>query len=164
MRVFTLAGIALAIAAAPWSARAQTVTEITICDRTGASQALLSQASKSARLTFLAARIETHWSIAEDSALPPGNDSGNGLEILVAAKLLLRPEANSGFLTAGAALPNPPYPRAYAFLDAVAAVSERTTRSESDVLACVFVHEIGHLLGLAHARDGAMRAVLDGDG
>jgi len=158
MRVFLLAGIALAIAAGPSCAFAQTGTTVVVLNYTGASRAMLHAASESARLAFLAAGVETRWQIAEDPSAPT---STAGLQVFVMTKPRQSAERASGFLSAGSALLNPAYPRAYAFLDAVTAVSQRTTRPESAILACIFVHEIGHLLGLSHGKRGAMRADLD---
>ncbi len=158
MRGFLLAGIALAIAAGPLCAFAQSETTVVVSNYAGAPHALLHAASESARLAFLAAGVETRWQIAEDPSAPTSTD---GLHVYVIAKPRQSAERHSGFLSAGSALLNPAYPRAYAFLDAVAAVSQRTTRPESAILACIFVHEVGHLLGLSHDKHGAMRANLD---
>ncbi len=64
----------------------------------------------------------------------------------------------AGYALTGAAVAR--QARGFVFYDAVATFAEKGRRPRHEILGCVATHEIGHMLGLKHAEQGAMQAAL----
>jgi hypothetical protein len=113
-------------------------------------------------MAFLSSRIDSRWVVCEPEkcAEPAG---GAHVELFVMPRLRA-PLTDHMDFPAGYAMPDAfAHPRAYALYGAAMAAASRTTRPIGVVLGCIFVHEIGHLLGLSHQPHGAMRANLEPD-
>lgn len=156
MRISPLAAGLAVIAAAPMCVCAQRKLVIDVVDRSEGPPWVISAAAETARMAFRSAHIDTEWRISS------GEDKTADIQIWV------MPESKTRLFddeAAGYAMPEGfPIPRAYAFYESVQKVSWRTLRSPNAVLGCIFVHEMGHLLGLKHEPGGAMRAFLDSPG
>ncbi len=155
MRISPLAAGLAVLVAAQTCVCAQTKLTVAVVNRSEAPHGVLSAASETARMAFRSAHIETAWRISD------APDSAADIEIWVMrrAKTPLFDLPAAGYaMPEGFAIP-----RAYAFYAEAQKVSSSTLHSESAVLGCIFVHELGHLLGLAHQPRGAMRATLGAD-
>lgn len=153
MRFLPLARALVLIGACRMCVYAQPPIAISVCDDAAMPKWVMTEAIETARMAFLAARMETRWM---------GCDTAADLEIRVMPRLLRPVTPHGDRMGAGYAMPfGFAIPRAYAFYTAVATVANRTGQSIGAVLGCVWVHEVGHLLGLRHGQHGAMRGNLE---
>ena len=131
---------------------------------TGASEPVISRAVEAAHRAFLAAGIESEWRVCEPTGcVQPPPSEGLYLQLFVMPSMLPAVSDAVAGHPAGFAIVDvlSNRPRGYAFYDAVNEVSDRTFRPLYAVLACVLVHESGHLLGLKHQPHGIMRDGLE---
>ena len=131
---------------------------VAVWDYAGLPDKILLPAVEFAERAFRTAGIEAVWTICrahyEDCALP---SDGRYLAMLVMPTMVQAPPGVSGDV-AGLAMVGGP--RAWAFYDVAAATAAKTGRPLPLVLGCILVHEIAHVLGLAHRETGIMRARL----
>jgi len=152
----------LAIAAASSCASAQRDFTAEVFNYSGASRSVISTAIETARMAFLSSRIDSRWVVCEREECAETAGSAY-IELFVMPRLRAPLKEHMDF-PAGYAMPDAfAHPRAYALYGAANAVAGRTTRPIGVVLGCIFVHEIGHLLGLSHQSHGAMRASMEPD-
>jgi hypothetical protein len=161
MRMTPLARTLLAIAAAHSCAHAQSGLTVAVFNYSGAPRSVLGTAIATARMAFLSVRIESRWVVCgpEKCAEP----SGVPIELFVMPRLRA-PLTDRVEFPAGYAMPDAfAHPRAYALYGPAKIAADVTLRPIGIVLGCIFVHEIGHLLGLSHQPHGAMHANLEPD-
>ena len=165
MRIPPLARVLLAIAASHLCVCAQRSVTVAIFNYAGASSWVLSQARDTARMALLDVQIESRWVICEPDACEHEIPAGAYIEVYVMPRLRgpLTDRRDVNVKRATRCRMVSAHPRVYAFYNAARAVAERTTRPIEVVLACIFLHETGHLLGLGHRPHGVMRANLEGD-
>jgi len=162
MRTFPPARALLAMAAVHACACAQGLVDVAVFNYADVPRSVLAPAAETARRALLTARIESRWVICEAGACPQDLLGASYLQVFVMPRLLApltdRPDVHpAGFaMIAGFA-----HPRAYALYDAAAMAAERTMRPMYEVLGCILIHEVGHLMGLGHQPHGAMRANLE---
>jgi len=136
---------------------------IAVFDYAGMPGATLRPAVETARRSFHAAGIDTVWSICDFSGVVPREctaplpPSGQYVEMLVVPRIAAAIQSAAGARDVGGlALSN--RPRAYAFYSTAQSTAALDLRPASLVLACILIHEIGHLLGLSHRLNhGIMR-------
>ena len=130
----------------------------------GASEPVITQAVEAAHRAFLAAGVNSQWRICRPEGCvqsPPAE--GLYLQLFLMPRMRVAVSDVIAGHPAGFAIVDvlSNRPRGYAFYDAVHEVSDRTYRPLYAVLACVLVHESGHLLGLKHQPHGVMRPGLE---
>jgi hypothetical protein len=164
MGIHPMTRVMLVIAAAPLCACAVPELTISVFNGVGATESVIRQSVGAASAAFRSAGISTRWVVCDPTGCDRERpDGGEYLEIFILPRQVA-PLPNGAIGNfAGSAIVNGglAHPRGYAFYDVVQAVAFRTLRPMELVLACVIVHEAGHLLGLSHQAHGAMRASLD---
>jgi len=162
MRPSTPEGILLVLAMAHTCALAQEPVTVTVIDCANAPPAVMRTAVATARNAFALTQGNFRWVIGNRGQCDEPQPNSN-FEVLVMPRLRGPLNARGEVRAAGYVMPTGfDRPRAYAFLDAARTAAERTTRPVDEVLGCILIHEVGHLLGLGHQPHGAMRAQLEG--
>lgn len=162
MKIPALARVLPLAIAAQWCACAQSQITVVVFDYAGTPHSMLVSAVETARRGFHAAGVESQWVICEAEHCGEALPDAPSLELFVMPRQRTQLKASLVTHPAGyAMLGGFPHPRAYAFFDAAKSVADRTTRPVDIVLACILLHETGHLLGLKHQPDGVMRANLE---
>jgi hypothetical protein len=163
MRLPPLARVLLAIAASHLCVCAQSLIHVAIFNYAGTPSWVLSRAGEAARRAFFGVHIESRWVICEPDGCKQETSAGEYIEVYVMPRMR-GPIDRRKVHIAGYAMPDGfAHPRVYAFYDAASMVADRTVRPIETVLACILLHETGHLLGLGHRPHGVMRANLEGD-
>ena len=135
-----------------------------VYDYAGASKPVIEHAVEAARMAFITAGVESHWRVCEpEGCVQPPPAKGLYLQFFLMPRMRTPVSDVVAGHPAGFAIVNVSTnrPRGYAFYDAVNEVADSTSRPLYAVLACVLVHESGHLLGLKHQPHGIMRPGLD---
>lgn len=164
MRFSAVAGAVLAIAAAHSCVYAQNRVTIALYNCAELPDSILAPAIATARRAFAVSRIESRWVRCDSQKCSEALPADSYLELFVVPRLLLPIMHHSIEETAGFAMPHGfAHPRGYAVYSAARIAADRNMRPTYVVLACILLHEAGHLLGLHHQANGVMRANLDGD-
>jgi hypothetical protein len=154
----------LAVAAAQACVCAQSDVTVAVYNYAGAPDAVLVPAVNMARRALLASRVASRWVICGPEGCREKVAPGSYLELILLPRLNPVDGGPQGH-PAGYALRGPDARRrAYAFYASARQVSEWKQRPLDLVLACILVHELGHMLGLHHQPHGAMRASLEAEG
>ena len=161
MQISPLARAVLAMAAAQSCVCAQSHVTVAVYNYAGAPDSVLLPAVDMARRALGTTRVSSRWVICEPKGCREELAPGSYLELILLPRLLPVEGAPAGH-PAGYALQGPrARKRAWASYGSAQQVSGWQQRPVELVLACVLIHETGHLLGLHHQAHGAMRANLD---
>ena len=163
MGTLPLARVLLAMAAAHSCGYSQAHLTVAVYDYAEVPRPVLASAVDMARRGFLANRVASHWVICERENCAEKMAPGSFLELIVTPRL--QPGKTGGLgRVAGFALHREiDRQRAYASYAAAREGAEWTLRPVELVLACILMHETGHLLGLGHQAHGVMHARLESD-
>jgi hypothetical protein len=162
MRISPLARVVLVMAAAQACVCGQSHVTVAVYNYAGAPDSVLLPAVDMARRALLASRVPSRWVICEPEACREKVSPGSYLELI----LLPRLQSVAGGVPrhpAGYAFQGPLAHRAYASYASARQISEWKLRPVDLVLACILIHETGHLLGLRHQAHGAMRATVEAE-
>ena len=162
MRIPPPARVLLALAAAHMCACAQGHIDVAVFNYAGAPHWMLASAMDTAMHALRTAHIDSKWVLCDDQdAVDLPAESSYRVFVMPRLRTPLtdHPHAHpAGFALEAVSA----QPRAYVLYDAAVIVAGRTTRPLGEVLGCILLHELGHLLGLAHQPHGAMRPDLEG--
>jgi hypothetical protein len=136
--------------------------EVVVSDGAGAPHWVLAKAVAEARRTFAAAGVETAWTICESPDGSNQNCAPSPAGTYVQVRIM--PEAPDGKLlpreALGYAAGCPPTEGCFiswVFYRRILKLVAHTDQPVARALACVMVHEIGHLMGLCHSPRGIMK-------
>jgi hypothetical protein len=162
MIISPLARVVLVMAAAQPCVCEQSHVTLAVYNYAGAPDSVLLPAVATARWALQASRVPSRWVICEPKACREKLSPGSYLELILLPRLQPIRGGGSGH-PAGYAFQGPLAHRAYASYSSAQQVSEWQLRSVELVLACILIHETGHLLGLPHQAHGVMRANLEAE-
>jgi matrixin len=143
---------------------------IAVIDYAGVPEKVLSRAVKLARETFSDSGVRLRWVVCDATGGKPAEcseelpEDGRYLSLNIMPSARARPAGPlpkgdlAGYTLTGAGMAR--QARSFVFYDAVGAFAEKNRRPRHEILGCVAIHEIGHMLGLKHAEQGAMQAAL----
>jgi hypothetical protein len=149
------------------------VLVVRACAETGVDDATLMRATAEAERLLSAAGVTTKWRVCQRQG-PGETTSGVAPDavVILSARRLAKDSAECGVASRG----SPAVGTALVSVPCVAEFTGRLARHPAyrahpflasgrhdDFLGVLVAHEIGHLLGLRHARAGVMRARLDAD-
>jgi hypothetical protein len=140
----------------------QSHVTVAVYNYAGAPDSVLLPAINMARRALQASRVPSRWVICEPEGCRQKVSPGSYLELILLPRLQPVEGVAPGH-PAGYAFQGPLARRAYASYASAQQVSEWKLRPVDLVLACILIHETGHLLGLRHQTHGAMRASLEAD-
>jgi hypothetical protein len=136
---------------------------VAVYNYAGAPDSVLLPAMDMARQALSASRVSSRWVICEPERCREKVLPGSYLELILLPRLQPVEGIVRGHPAGYAFRGTLPQHRAYASYDSARQVSEWKLRPVQLVLACILLHETGHLLGLRHGVRGAMRANLEGE-
>jgi Putative peptidase family len=162
MLIPILARALLAMAITQECVCAQNQMTVAVFNRSDAPPRVIASAVQTAQNAFLNIRVRVRWIICGPETCPQEAVGGSYVELFVVPRLRSRLTYQVDSHPAGYAMSGGfAHPRAYALYGTANMVAERTMREVDLVLGCIFIHEVGHLLGLTHQPHGAMRANLE---
>jgi hypothetical protein len=162
MRISPLARVVLVMAATQSCVCGQSHMTVAVYNYAGTPDSVLLPAVDMARRALLVSRVPSRWVICGPEGCRERISPGSYLELIVLPRLQPTEGVPAGH-PAGFAFQGPLARRAYASYASAQQVSAWKLRPVELVLACILIHETGHLLGLRHQAHGAMRASLEGE-
>jgi len=162
MRTSPLATVLVALAATHTCVCEHNRITVAVYNYAAVPDGVLRSAVNTARRAFGPSHVETQWVICDPDACREPLAPGSFLELILLPRVEERLRNGRVVYPAGYALHgHDDRQRAYASYRAAQQAAAWTIRPVELALACILIHEAGHLLGLGHQAHGAMRANLD---